>query len=80
MGEGMVSPCPECGYFGHKENGFHPKRLAQDLNLFKDGVYLTKTSDYEPIGIYWELIGGTWGGRFSEKEEKKDGNHFSWGE
>ena len=59
---------------GHKDGSFHYKRLAIDLNLFKDGKYLTKTSDHEPLGRYWESIGGTWGGRFN------DGNHYSWGE
>lgn len=59
---------------GHKENSFHYSRLAVDFNLFKDGEYLTKTSDHKPIGLYWESIGGTWGGRFN------DGNHYSLGE
>jgi len=49
----------------------HKLRLAVDFNLFKDGKYLTGTDDYLPLGLYWESIGGTWGGRFS------DGNHFS---
>jgi len=74
LGEGFVSPCPTCGWYGHKRNGFHPDKLAQDLNLFKDGHYLTRTEDYKELGEYWESIGGTWGGRFD------DGNHFSWGE
>ena len=51
----------------------HGYRLAVDLNLFKDGKYLRKTEDHEPLGIYWESIGGTWGGRFD------DGNHYSFG-
>ena len=59
---------------GHIANSFHYKRLAIDLNLFKDGKYLTETEDHEPLGIYWESLGGSWGGRF------KDGNHYSWGE
>ena len=61
---------------GHKKNSFHYKRLAIDLNLFdsKTGEYLDKTSHHEPLGIFWESLGGTWGGRFD------DGNHYSWGE
>ena len=59
---------------GHKPNSFHYKRLAIDLNLFKDGKYLTETKDHEFLGKFWESLGGTWGGRFS------DGNHYSWGE
>lgn len=61
---------------GHSNNSFHYKRLAIDLNLFKGGEYLTKTTDHLPLGKFWESLGGTWGGRFS----RKDGNHYSWGE
>lgn len=49
----------------------HKIKLAIDLNLFKDGKYLTNTKDHEPLGLYWESIGGSWGGRF------EDGNHYS---
>jgi len=56
---------------GHMKDSLHYSRLAIDLNLFKDGKYLTQTEDHEPLGIYWESIGGSWGGRF------KDGNHYS---
>ena len=51
----------------------HCIRLAVDVNLFKEGVYLTNTKDYEPLGKWWESIGGSWGGRFT----RADGNHFS---
>lgn len=60
---------------GHKEGSFHYKRLAIDLNLFKDGKYLEETEDHEPLGKYWKSIGGTWGGDWGN-----DGNHYSWGE
>jgi len=49
----------------------HKQRLAIDLNLFKEGAYLQATADHEPLGLFWESIGGTWGGRFN------DGNHYS---
>ena len=52
-------------------NSLHKQRLAVDFNLFKDGEYLTRTEDYQPLGEYWESLGGSWGGRF------QDGNHFS---
>lgn len=58
---------------GHSDDSLHYSRLAIDLNLFKNGVYLTKTEDHLPLGEYWESIGGTWGGRFA----KPDGNHYS---
>ena len=56
---------------GHMNNSLHYSRLAVDFNLFKDGEYLTKTSDHKLLGEYWESIGGSWGGRFN------DGNHYS---
>jgi len=59
---------------GHKKNSFHYKRLAIDLNLFKNGSFLLSTQAHEKLGLYWESIGGTWGGRFN------DGNHYSFGE
>ncbi len=54
-------------------NSLHILRLAVDLNLFRDGQYLSSTESHRPLGEYWESIGGAWGGRFS----KPDGNHYS---
>ena len=64
---------------GHKNGSFHYKRLAIDLNLFRDGRYLIYTADYEPLGQYWQSLdpGCTWGGEFTNCP---DGNHFSYGE
>lgn len=56
--------------YGHPKSN-HKNRLAIDLNLFKDGKYLTTTEDHQQLGEYWESVGGTWGGRFS------DANHYS---
>jgi D-alanyl-D-alanine carboxypeptidase len=56
--------------YGHPRS-CHKLRLAIDLNLFKDGQYMEGTHNHEPLGEYWESIGGTWGGRFN------DGNHYS---
>ncbi len=56
--------------YGHPKS-LHRSRLAVDLNLFREGEYLTSTQDHTPLGEYWESIGGTWGGRFD------DGNHYS---
>ena len=58
------------GGYGEK-NSAHKQRLAIDLNLFRDGVYLLGTESHRPLGEWWETQGGTWGGRFS------DGNHYS---
>jgi hypothetical protein len=49
----------------------HKNKLALDLNLFKDGKYLSSTKDHEKFGVWWEAKGGAWGGRFN------DGNHYS---
>jgi len=56
---------------GHKQCSLHYKRLAIDLNLFRDGKYLTRDEDHQELGEYWESLGGSWGGRFG------DGNHYS---
>lgn len=63
-------------------NSLHTKRLAIDLNLFKDSspdvdddVYQTNSSEYKPLGEYWKSLDPLcrWGGDFS----RPDGNHFS---
>lgn len=56
--------------YGHSKS-LHRYRLAVDFNLFKDGKYQSTTEAHRPLGEYWESIGGSWGGRFS------DGNHYS---
>jgi len=61
---------------GHKKGSFHYKRLAIDLNLFVKGKYQKSTKAHEPLGLFWESIGGTWGGRF----KKPDGNHYAYTE
>ena len=64
------------GEFGKKmgyssSRSCHKLRLAIDLNLFRDGQYLSSTEDHRELGEWWESQGGTWGGRFH------DGNHYS---
>lgn len=49
----------------------HSLKLAHDLNLFINGRYMTSTEAHRPLGLLWESIGGSWGGRF------EDGNHYS---
>lgn len=55
------------------KNSLHTVRLAIDLNLFKDGVYLATDDAHRPIGEWWELLHPLcrWGGRFG------DANHYS---
>jgi hypothetical protein len=60
-----------------KHNGIrrtaHGNRMAVDLNAFKNGIYLTKTEQWQELGEYWESLHPLcrWGGRFG------DGNHLS---
>ncbi len=63
----------------HMKGSLHESGLAADILLYRNGVYLTDTKDYQAMGEYWEAIGQAkgldlaWGGRFT----KPDGNHFS---
>ena len=58
--------------YGHK-NSNHKNKLAIDLNLFKNGQYLTTTEDHRELGEWWEKQHELcrWGGRFA------DANHYS---
>lgn len=51
----------------------HRDRLALDLNLFKDGRYLSDGEAHRPLGEWWEKQHELcrWGGRF------RDANHYS---
>jgi hypothetical protein len=59
-------------------HSLHTQRLAIDLNLFKDGVWLETSDAHRPFGEWWEAQSTPdyqckWGGRFP----KPDGNHYS---
>jgi len=56
---------------GHKANSNHYIRLAADLNLFKDGVYLTDGSGHDKLHNFWDSIGGA-------KRIDRDMNHYSF--
>jgi len=58
---------------GHKENSNHYIKLAGDLNLFLNGIFLEETDDHRELGEWWEEQHELcrWGGRF------QDGNHYS---
>ena len=51
----------------------HRDRLAIDLNLFKNGVYLASGVEHKQFGEWWEKQHelARWGGRFN------DANHYS---
>ena len=61
----------------HLVEGQHYRRLAQDLNLFIGGKWITDGSHpaWTEIGTFWEGLNPLcrWGGRFA----KPDANHFS---
>ena len=67
------------GNLGEKEsyssaNSNHKRRLALDLNLFKDGKFLVTSEDHRKFGEYWEMLDDRcrWGGRYN------DGNHYEY--
>jgi hypothetical protein len=61
---------------GHPRSA-HLRGLAVDLNLFKDGTWLTRSEDHAPLGEYWKNLHPLccWGGDFAPP--KVDGNHYS---
>jgi hypothetical protein len=59
--------------FKHKANGQHPKGLAIDLNLFKQGEWLSDGTGHDILHDYWDSLGGS-------KRIMKDLNHYSVGE
>ena len=74
--------CEDCPV--NSPNSYHPRRLAVDLLLDKDGEWLKETIDYLPLGVWWEKLGGVWGGNFYGGDvgtiTSGDGNHFQFGE
>jgi D-alanyl-D-alanine carboxypeptidase-like protein len=52
----------------------HCQRLAIDLNLFRDGKYLTSSEAHRPLGEAWQALHPAcrWGGTF----KRADGNHY----
>jgi len=67
------------GEYGEKvgyasARSLHKLKLAADLNLTLEGVYLTKTFDHEEFGKYWLSLNPLcrWGGT-----DGSDGNHYS---
>ena len=61
----------------HMDDSLHYIALAKDINIFididEDGNedYLNDTEDHLELGLFWESMGNSWGGRFG------DGNHYS---
>jgi hypothetical protein len=59
----------------------HTERMAVDLLLFKDGVLLTASSDYQPLADWWKEQNplACWGGDFKNSAglPRPDVYHFS---
>ena len=55
----------------------HVDRLAIDLNLFRDGQWLTDSAAHAPLAKYWQTLHplARWGGTF---KPTPDGNHYSF--
>lgn len=60
---------------GGIRNSLHCVRLAIDLNLFRNGVYLSDTDSHAKLGAYWKSLhpDAVWGGDFIPT----DGNHYA---
>ena len=56
-------------------NSLHGSKLAIDLDLFKDGVYLRDSGSHAALGEFWKSLHPDcrWGGDF----KRRDGNHYS---
>ena len=75
--------CARCAKVGHHmPESLHYVGLAIDFNLFVPSRnfkgelvyhYTKKSKDHRELGEFWEMLGGSWGGRF----ESPDGNHYS---
>jgi hypothetical protein len=62
-------------------NSLHIDRLAIDINLFKDGEFLTDGVDHARPGAFWKSLASdhAWGGDFKDARgnPKPDPNHYS---
>lgn len=61
----------------HMKGSLHYLRLAQDLNLFVNGSYITEKHEaWDDLGEKWESLDpdAAWGGRF----KSGDFNHISF--
>lgn len=58
-------------------NSLHCDRLAIDINLFKDGVYITDDTGHKDLGAWWKTLGPhyKWGGEIVHP--RADPNHYS---
>lgn len=64
-----------------RADSVHKQRLAIDLNLFRDGKFLSDSEAHRPLGEWWKAQGADhrWGGDFRDSKDRPtpDGNHYS---
>jgi hypothetical protein len=71
LGYELTLGCGRCHLPGHHmEGSLHYLGLAQDLNLFKDGVWLKDGTGHDVLHQYWSSIGGA-------EMIPGDSNHYS---
>lgn len=65
-----VKAVRQCGV--HMKGSQHEKGLAVDLLLYTNGKYLTRSSDHQQGGEFWQSLSShnRWGGNYN------DGNHY----
>lgn len=63
-----------CAFYADQGKGIrdslHAKRLAIDINLFRDGIYLTDGKAHVGLHDFWDSIGGA-------ERIATDMNHYS---
>lgn len=79
LAEGMDRIAEKDPTTDHMKGSLHEIGLAQDLDLYINGMYMKDTEDHAALGLWWEDYGIAhglplaWGGNF----KRADGNHYS---
>jgi hypothetical protein len=60
-----------------KKTGMHQLGLAVDYLIIRNGKLPKDDPAYDELGVYWEILGGTWGGRWKSLHDR---NHFEFKE
>jgi hypothetical protein len=61
----------------HMPGSLHFEGLAEDFDLYKDGIWIIDATGHKDLGEYWIGLGGSWGGYF-KGENEGDYNHYSF--
>ena len=89
LAEGMDRKTAKDPTSDHMLHSNHDIGLAQDIDLYLGGVWLTHSEDHSMLGTFWEDYGVehglplVWGGNFPPVEvngklvDRSDGNHYS---